>query len=147
MSTVSHRERQIEKHMAESGVRFTAGRRRVVAALTGADGPRTAAELHGVLAPDVPLSSLYRSLSVLEESGVVEPHHGAGGVTRYELAEWLTGHHHHLVCVNCGSVDDIKLPPELESNLESVVAQVGMLSSFVQKGHSLEVTGLCARCA
>jgi Fe2+ or Zn2+ uptake regulation protein len=78
---------------------------------------------------------------------VVAPHHGARGITRYEIAEWLAGHHHHLVCVDCGAVEDIELPPSLEKELEVLVGQVSKMSEFSASGHSLEVDGRCTRCA
>jgi Fur family ferric uptake transcriptional regulator len=139
-------ERQIEEKLAETGVRYTTGRRHVVAALERVDGPRSAAELHREMGGEVPVSSVYRTLAVLEEAGVVEPHHGARGITRYEMAEWLAGHHHHLVCIECGAVEDIELPDGLEVELERLVRQVSGLASFSAHGHSLEVDGRCAKC-
>ena len=50
-----------------------------------------------------------------------------GGITRYEMAEWLAGHHHHLVCIECGAVEDIELPEGLELELERLVGQVSGL--------------------
>ena len=144
---MSIQERQVEERLAASGIRFTGGRRQVVAALERAEGPMSAAELHVGLNRQVPVSSVYRTLAVLEEAGVVAPHHGARGITRYEIAEWLAGHHHHLVCVDCGAVEDIELPPSLEKELEVLVGQVSKMSEFSASGHSLEVDGRCTRCA
>ena len=76
-------DREVEKRLHEKEVRYTTGRRAVVATLAGSGGPRSAAELHDEIGTSVPLSSLYRSLTVLEEVGVVEPHFGAKGITRY----------------------------------------------------------------
>ena len=103
-------DREIEGRLEEHEIRYTRGRRSVVTALASSDGPRSVAALHTQIGLGVPLSSLYRTLSVLEETGVVVHHFSASGVTRYELAEWLQGHHHHLVCTNCGSIDDVLLP-------------------------------------
>lgn len=144
---MSTQERQVEERLTEAGVRYTGGRRQVVAALARAEGPRSAAELHGDLAGKVPVSTVYRTLAVLEVTGVVEPHHSTKGITRYEIAEWLAGHHHHLVCINCGAVEDIELPQSLESQLERLVGQVSKMSAFSARGHSLEVDGHCTRCA
>jgi Fe2+ or Zn2+ uptake regulation protein len=99
------------------------------------------------LGSELPLSSLYRSLAVLEGAGIVTRHFGARGVTRYELAEWLTGHHHHLVCLDCGSVEDIALPQPYEEKVEELVEGIGAFASFTPLGHSLEVEGRCSRCA
>jgi Fe2+ or Zn2+ uptake regulation protein len=144
---MSIQDRKVEERLRESSVRYTGGRREVVAALDRADGPRSAAEIHAELAGKVPVSSVYRTLSVLEEAGVVAPHHSVKGITRYEIAEWLAGHHHHLVCIICGAVEDIELPKGLESQLERLVGQVSQISAFTSTGHSLEVDGLCTRCS
>ncbi|MGH8914297.1 MAG: Fur family transcriptional regulator [Acidimicrobiia bacterium] len=144
---MSIQEKQVEDRLSASGVRYTGGRRQVVAALQRADGPMSAAELYRDLDGEVPGSSVYRTLAVLEEAGVVEPHHGAKGVTRYEIAEWLAGHHHHLVCSNCGAVEDIELPSDMETQLERLVGRVSGMSRFSASGHALEVDGRCSRCS
>jgi len=138
--------RDVGTRLHEHDVRYTRGRRAVVATLAGSDGPRSAAELHGEIGGAVPLSSLYRSLTVLEEAGVVVPHFGAKGLTRYELAEWLTGHHHHLICVNCGSVEDIAIPPTYEEQVRELVDEIGSIASFSPLNHALEIEGRCASC-
>ncbi|MFQ5554332.1 MAG: Fur family transcriptional regulator [Acidimicrobiia bacterium] len=140
-------DREVEKRLADRVVRYTRGRRLVVAALEAADGPKSAAELHGSIGPVLPLSSLYRSLSVLEEAGVVSPHLGAKGLVRYELAEWLTGHHHHLVCLDCGIVEDIAIPHPYEEQVLALVADIGSVGSFTPTSHTLDIEGRCARCA
>ncbi|MFZ0626909.1 MAG: Fur family transcriptional regulator [Acidimicrobiia bacterium] len=144
---MSIQDRPVEERLGQRGIRYTEGRRRVIHALELADGPRSAAEIFGDLDGDMPLSSIYRSLAVLEEVGIVAPHQSSREVTRFEMAEWLAGHHHHLVCVECGAVEDIKLPAALEEQLEGVVGRVSELSRFEASGHSLEVDGRCARCA
>ena len=145
--TTSSVDQQIRTRLADVGVRYTAGRQQVATALLAAEGPRSAAELHVQLGSAIPLSSLYRSLAVMAEAGVLAPHHGSQGVTRYELAEWLSGHHHHVVCVDCGNVDDISLPEALESTLHDLVETVASGSYFVAIGHALEVQGRCKACA
>ena len=139
-------EREIETHLKQEDVRFTTGRRLVVAALAGSEVPRSAAELHDVIGERVPLSSLYRSLSVLEDAGVLVPHFGLKGVTRYELADWIQGHHHHLVCVDCGSVEDVLLPPEYEQRIQTLVDEIGVHERFAPIDHTLEIEGRCAKC-
>jgi Fur family ferric uptake transcriptional regulator len=92
------------------------------------------------------LSSIYRTLAVLEDAGVVTPHYSVKNLARYELAEWLAGHHHHLVCVSCGTIDDIVIPESLEERVEDIVAEIGTISSFTASNHALEVEGRCTRC-
>lgn len=145
--TKSAVERQVELRLFDQDVRYTRGRRAVVDTLSRASGPMSAAELSAVLHPEVPLSSIYRTLAVLEEAGVVSHHLGLKGLTRFELAEWLTGHHHHLVCVSCGSVSDIDIPPSKEDSVRRLVSDIAALGSFQATDHALEIEGRCVRCA
>jgi Fur family ferric uptake transcriptional regulator len=144
MTTVDQR---VEERLSGRSVRYTRARRLVVGALGRAEGPRSAAELQDDLGRQVPVSSLYRSLGVLEEAGVVAPHHGARGVTRYELAEWLAGHHHHLVCVQCGAVEDVIVPKGKEVGIRELVDTLARDSGFMPLDHVLEIEGRCSRCA
>lgn len=139
-------ERQIETRLKENEVRFTRGRRTIVEALGRSDGPRSAGDLADEPNIDVPLSSIYRSLVVLESAGVVVPHYSSKGITRYELSEWISGHHHHLLCVHCGQVEDIDVTPDVEVKLEKIVDQVGSDTGFVAQNHALEIEGTCSRC-
>ncbi len=145
--TTTSLDREIENRLREHAVRFTRGRHSVASALAVSDGPKSVAELHAVIGTVVPLSSLYRTLSVFEAAGVVAPHFGKKGVTRYELAEWLRGHHHHLICVNCGAVDDVDLPQDYEARVRELVDGISSIVSFAPLNHALEIEGRCSRCA
>jgi len=145
--TTSPIDRQVERRLADAEVRYTKGRRAVINALASADGPRSAAELSEIVGKSVPLSSLYRTLVILEEAGVLAPHFSSPGLTRYELAEWLSGHHHHLVCIECGQVQDLPANDIIEDRLQKIVSDVAENASFRDMNHALEIEGLCARCA
>lgn len=144
--TNAQTDKQIAHRLSDLGVRYTAGRRAVVTGLANSEGPMTVAELQATLSTPIPLSSLYRSLSVMSEAGIVSPHHSGHGVTRYELAEWLTGHHHHLVCVSCGSVNDIEISSDHEQRLKELVSTLAAGSDFAASDHSLEIDGECREC-
>ena len=145
--TTSPLDREVAKRLTDHEIRYTRGRQRVVAVLAGAGGPLSAAELHEAIAQELPLSSIYRSLSVLEDAGVLAPHHGAKGLTRYELAEWLRGHHHHLVCIDCGSVEDVDVSTRHETQVDRIVREISSAESFIPINHALEIEGRCVRCA
>jgi len=117
-----------------------------VSALAVSDGPRSVTELQSAIRETVPISSLYRTLSVFEAAGVVVPHFSKSGVTRYELAEWLRGHHHHLVCVDCGAIDDVSLPQNYEEKVRRLVDDISSIVSFTPLSHTLEIEGRCSRC-
>lgn len=77
---------------------------------------------------------------------MVAAHHSQGPVARFELAEWLTGHHHHVVCSSCGRVDDVSLDRSTEGALASIVGRVASDAGFSVSEHSLEIEGLCPVC-
>ena len=144
--TITTADHEIQHRLSGLEIRYTAGRRHVVAALSDSDGPQSAAELHAVVGDTVPLSSLYRTLAVLDEANVVARHFGTDGVIRYELAEWLKGHHHHLVCARCGAVDDIVLTKAQEANVHRAIEEIAADAGFSATNHTLEIEGVCARC-
>lgn len=125
--------------------RYTSGRRRLVTLLTEGDGPMTIPQ---VLDADASLaqSSVYRNLAVLEEAGVVARIVTADDFARYELAEDLTEHHHHLICAACGEVADFSLEPEVEDQLEGVLREVAAQASFTMEHHRLDLVGVCGSC-
>lgn len=137
---------QVRRHLGERDIRYTRGRQAVVRALSRGPGPQSAAELSRRLRTSVPLSSLYRSLSVLDEAGVLSRHHDGEGLARFELAEWLSGHHHHVVCVECGAVEDIELDEMAEAVLSDLAGRAGSAGGYGVSGHALEIEGVCAPC-
>jgi Fe2+ or Zn2+ uptake regulation protein len=126
--------------------RYTDARRRVVAVLARHPGPLAIAE---ILDRDRSLaqSSLYRNLAVLEHAGIVHRVVGGDGLARYELAEDLTGHHHHLVCSSCGSVEDVTVPSRIERTVVRGITELAERAGFEVHHHRLDLIGRCARCA
>src|SRR5262245_2604312 len=106
----------VAARLREDGQRYTAGRRSLVDALAAATQPLTIAEI--TAAAGMPQSSAYRNLGVLERAAVVHRLVTDEEFARYELAQDLTHHHHHLVCTSCGSVVDVTIPADVESAVE-----------------------------
>lgn len=136
----------IYQHLSEQGIRYTRARRTVVENLREAAGPLTVSELFDRLDQQVPMSSIYRSLSVLELAGVVEPHFGQDRVTRYELAQWISGRHYHLVCSCCGAMSDLEPDPKEVSQLEKVIRHISERVAVEPEGHLLEILYHCHTC-
>jgi Fur family ferric uptake transcriptional regulator len=127
------------------GQRYTAGRRALIEAIVGADRPVTTAELMASRA-DLPQSTTYRNLAVLEQAGVVHRVRGADEFARFELTEELGGHHHHLVCVSCGAVEDFTPPSRFERGMADLVSKITTASGFHADTHRLDLLGTCAAC-
>jgi Fe2+ or Zn2+ uptake regulation protein len=125
--------------------RYTRSRRTLVEALAGTDRPMTITEILAGAA-GIPQSSAYRNLTVLCEAGVARRVPGADDLGRFELAEDLTGHHHHLVCSSCGAVADFGSSPRLERTLAEAARQVAEETGYVITGHRLDFEGLCEAC-
>jgi len=126
--------------------RYTSGRRRVVAALHAAAGPVTITQL---LSTDssLPQSSAYRSLTILEEVGAVTRIVTGDGFARYELAEHLTEHHHHLICSSCGNVTDFALDASTEATLDKALDKAARAIGFRAETHRLDLLGTCESCS
>ncbi len=143
---MQHLEQAVEQRLEAEGVRLTPGRRSTVEALATMRGPRTAAEIHDQVGSTVPLSSLYRSLAVLTDADVLSSQHGSDGIVRFELAEWFTGHHHHLVCTSCGTVVDVTPTDDQEKAMEQIVRNMTRETGFEVSGHRFEIEGTCRAC-
>lgn len=134
-----------ERKLATINQRYSSRRRRLVEALDRADHPLIATDIVAV-DDDLPQSSVYRNLAVLEAAGVVVKVLTNGDRAAFELAEELKGHHHHLVCVQCGLVLDIDVPNEVEELLDSGLAGVVGAAGFSLVGHRLDLMGRCRDC-
>jgi len=132
--------------LREADQMYTTGRRELVELLAALARPVTIYELLDAK-PKLTQSSVYRNLAVLEEMGVVQRVQGNDDRARFELADHLIGHHHHLVCTTCGRVDDFVAPAEAESMLDAVLVAAVEGTGFRAAGHRLDVLGVCADCA
>lgn len=88
------------------------------------------------------LATVYRSMHLLEEMGMVKRFDFGDGVARFELLnEGDDGHHHHLVCVRCSQIVEIEdcFPAELEE-------RIAVRNGFTGITHKLEFFGICPQC-
>ena len=132
----------LTKLLARRGIRPTRCRVEVLEALARERDDATARTIHGRLREDgsrVGLATVYRTLALLSEHGVVDAlaHHPSE--TCYRLCG--DEHHHHLVCSGCHRVVELA-DCDLDAWLDRAAASHG----FVATAHQLEVTGLCATC-
>jgi Fe2+ or Zn2+ uptake regulation protein len=135
----------VEQRLRRADQRYTAGRRSIVSLLVSAGHPVSIGDIADRL-PGLPRSSAYRHLTDLESAGLVRRVAAGDEFTRFELAEDLTEHHHHLLCTNCGKVTDVTLPPGFEQELISVISKLAGAEGFQPRSHSLDILGTCANC-
>lgn len=135
----------IGRRLRSRGQRYTPLRRAIVHIVRSRARPLA---IHDILASGRRLaqSSVYRNLVVLEQAGVVRRLVAAGGSARYELAEDLTEHHHHLICTSCGSVEDLPAPAGLERTVNRATATLASRRGFRVRAHRVDMLGLCSQC-
>ncbi|MBC1434676.1 ferric iron uptake transcriptional regulator [Paenilisteria rocourtiae] len=94
------------------------------------------------ISPDIGLATVYRTLELLTELRVVDKINFGDGVARYDLRKEGAKHfHHHLVCLECGSVEEIQ--EDLLDDVEKIVEQKW---DFLVKDHRLTFQGICTVC-
>ena len=89
--------------------------------------------------PGVSLPTVYATLELFEQLGVVRRVNGGGGTFLWDTR---SDTHHHMICRNCGRIEDIETPVDLESARRSA-ARTG----FQPDRAEVVVSGLCADCA
>ena len=85
------------------------------------------------------LATVYRTLALLSNTGVVDVLSHHAGEQCYRLCG--EAHHHHLVCERCHHVVEVE-----ECDLDEWLNGVAQRHGFVATGHRVEITGLCAEC-
>ena len=127
--------------LRDAGLRPTAQRLAVLGAIAGLPDAITAQELHYRLRREhspIGLTTVYRTLSALAEAGVLDRFESAG-----EQSFKLCGeeHHHHLVCLQCGSVEEIA-----GAEVEAWVERTARRKRFRVASHRADIYGRCRSC-
>jgi Fur family transcriptional regulator, ferric uptake regulator len=126
--------------------RYTPGRRAIVEFLASHGHPVSISDIAAEL-PEVPRSSAYRHLVDLQSAGVVRRIAASDEFARFELAEDLTEHHHHLLCTSCGRVIDVTPTQAFERTVDRVVEELAGQQGFHPTSHALDIIGKCSSCA
>jgi Fur family ferric uptake transcriptional regulator len=128
-------------HLRDAGFRLTSSRLAVLEALENGGhhpSPAEVLEQGRRICPALGRATVYRTLELLMELGLLRPVYLGDGVLRVACVE---GGHHHLVCLNCG--DALHFDECLVGDLGLVLAE---RFDFQIKGHMLEFYGLCEKC-
>ena len=124
------------------GYKNTKSRKAVIEVLETAELPITAEEIHITIRNkgfSTNLSTVYRTLELLESKGLIEKSAMLGSKARYQLV--CEGHRHHVVCTGCHRMITIADCP-----LGIIEKKIGETTKFDITGHKLELYGLCPEC-
>ena len=128
--------------LSEQGYRLTPQRMLVLAAIENSKHHISAEEIYAQVVdkyPHVNISTVYRTLELLNRLGLVTETDLGGGRVRYHPAD--KGHHHHLVCQECGKIID--LDESVLSSLKDVLFREYKFSADLRH---LAIFGHCADC-
>lgn len=126
----------------EHGYRLTPAREAILRALVDSGGHVTAdalVELVHEQSPRIGRMTVYRTLDVLCDLGVLRPVYQGTGAAHFVLME--DGHHHHLICSGCEQVVEFD-----DCVVEALQEAIGRRFDFQVQGHLLELYGLCPDC-
>ncbi len=132
---------QLDSYMAEQGLRSTGQRRAIIEAFFASTGHATIDELLEQVRekdPGIGYATVYRTMKMLAAGGIATEHKFSDGMTRYELAD-EDAHHDHLICVECGSIQEFE-EPLIEELQERIAQRYG----FKIVDHKHELYGLCS---
>ncbi|SEP66605.1 Fur family transcriptional regulator [Arthrobacter sp. OV608] len=123
--------------------RVTKQRLAVSAALDELDDFVSTQELYRILqnqGVSVSLATAYRILQSLADEGLVDVLRNGDGEAVYRRCA-VTGHHHHLLCRNCGKAVEVEAPA-----VETWAARIAAEHGYTEVAHTVEIFGLCAEC-
>ncbi len=128
--------------LSERGYRLTPQRLMILSAIENSDNHISAEEIYAQVVakyPHINISTVYRTLELLKGLGLVTETDLGGGRFRYHPAD--KGHHHHLVCRECGAIIDLD-----ESMLASLKDTLLREYKFIADLRHLAVFGRCVKC-
>ncbi|MET0269159.1 MAG: Fur family transcriptional regulator [Sphingomonas sp.] len=128
----------VEALCAEKGLRITEQRRVIARVLSNAEDHPDVEALHARAAaidPGISIATVYRTVRLFEEAGILERHDFGDGRARYEAA--ADAHHDHLIDVETGRVIEF-VDPELEELQRRIAAKLG----FRLVDHRMELYGV-----
>ena len=129
---------RLEKACIEKGMRMTDQRRVIARVLSSADDHPDVEELHRrahAIDPHISIATVYRTVRLFEESGIIERHDFRDGRSRYE--ETPDHHHDHLIDMKTGKVVEF-VDPEIEALQEAIARKLG----YKLVDHRLELYGV-----
>ena len=129
------------KIVREHGLKCTPTRIRILEVFESTRTPLTTQALHALVSKSkIDLVTLYRTVESFEKAGIIRRVDLRQDSVSYELAQ---AHHHHIVCTNCGLVEDIP-----SCDVAVLVKKIARSSSTFTKiqEHTFELFGLCAKC-
>jgi Fur family ferric uptake transcriptional regulator len=137
-----NREKQVlREYISQNKLKLTEQRELILEAFLSVKGHVTAEELYQIVCrqnPMIGLATVYRTLNLLCECGLVQQRQFGDGQTRYELVQ---AHHDHLICTKCRKIVEFE-----NEDIEKIQEQIARQHGFIIQTHKHELYGLCSDC-
>lgn len=131
----------LKDYVAKNGLKFTRQRELIAEVFFKSAGHLKVEDLLERVReqdPQVSLATVYRTMKLLTECGLAEPHRFHDGHTRYEPSESDEEHHDHLICTECGRIVEF-----YNSDIERLQEQIAASFGFEVLHHRMELYGTC----
>ncbi len=133
-----HRQIDIEQLCADKGLRITEQRKTIAKVLSDSEDHPDVETLHSraaALDPNISIATVYRTVRLFEEAGILERHEFGDGRSRYEAASET--HHDHLIDVETGNVIEF-----VDEELEELQRRIAQRLGFRLVDHRMELYGV-----
>ncbi len=147
MSTTAERHpsnRLFARYLREEGLPVTHQREAVATVVFASEGHLSVEDIEQELRSTgerIGKATIYRTLDLLVKSKLVDEHDFGEGFKRYEHRLSHEPVHQHLICLECGNVDEFRSP-----EIPAIEARVARELGFRPARHRLDIYGLCQRC-
>ncbi len=136
----------LREKLKEKGYKLTPQRRSILDIILETEGKHLSAEeIYDLVkdrCPDIGLATVYRTMQMFDEVGLVYKHNFDDGRSRYELNHQNEDHqHHHLICIGCNKVIEVE-----EDLLEQLEAGIEKKYNFRINNHNVKFFGYCENC-
>lgn len=130
--------------LKNNGLKFTIQREVILETLYNSNEHLTPEALHNLIQDKFPnlntgIATVYRTLSLLEESDMVTSLSFGSSGKKYELG--AKHHHDHFICTRCGTIIEF-VDEEIEKRQKLIAKEKG----FLMQDHSMQIYGLCKNC-
>jgi len=133
----------LEKYISQHNLKITKQRRAVLESFLAIEDHISAEDLYKIVSekePKIGLATVYRTLSLLTQSGLAEELDFGDGQKRYEH-KYEHSHHDHMICTQCGKIIEFQNPM-----IEKLQEDVAHEHRFKMTTHKLDLFGLCIDC-
>jgi len=133
-----------KKLLRTNNLKYTKQRELILEIIYNNDGHFTPEDIYNLIKQTYPtvklgIATVYRTLTLLEESGIVSSISFGVQGKKYEFG--LTEHHDHLVCMECGKIEEF-----IDDTIEKRQEEIAKKHNFEMRDHIMKIVGICQAC-